>query len=373
MQITYNYKCLFYPFIALSLTTLFSACSSSTPTDELKPNEVPTKEVVRVDLPQEQLFSNAKRFYASQLWSVAQESFQALRDGYSPGPYGEFAEIKMADCVFEQAEYASAATLYEEFIKNHPSSPSTPYAILRAGRSHEQINKGTGKDVGALEKARDHYLNLINQYPNSVYTAAAKKYHLRILEKIADYEKFVEEFYVARDKPLAASARLNEFKKNIEPALSNSREDIAKLKQNTPIPVNSSINELTPNVVTARVPALPNKFEKAIDSKTTTVSPSTEYRVLSVQCSKSGIKNILVFLNKELKPEDSNKLNAANKTTNPLSIQIPNASAKESKIDCFGNQDLSVTSNALFSLFGNYQYDLMPLSNPARLMIAVSE
>lgn len=363
----------------LLLSFILASCSSTEPSSEIKPTEVPSKEAVKVDLPQEQLFANAKKFYSSGLWSVAQESFQALKDGYSPGPYTEFAEIKLADCHFEQAEYPVAATAYEEFMKNHPSSASMGYAMLRAGRSYEFANKGTGRDVGSLEKARDHYQALIQQYPDSVYAGAAKQYRFEVLEKLSDYEKSVQKFYEKAYKPQAAQARSVSYQQNIEPALDKSRKEVESVHvAESKSATTSQISEIKPAVISVKreLPVTskssPTTLQKPNPETAQKIQPTGQYRIQSVQCSKAGSNKIFIYLNKDFhEPDFLKRYQNVKSENNLLSFQLPSTDSKELKLSCFAEKDLSISSTGAFVMNSNQSFSILSLSNPPRLLVAI--
>jgi outer membrane protein assembly factor BamD len=165
--------------LLLLILLAFSSCSSSSapdPDSEQDAKEIKAKTKSSLDLPELELFSNAKRQYQSGLYSVSRESFGAIKDNYPTGPYAEYSELKVADTHFENSDYQSAGLAYEEFTKNRPASSALAYAFLRAARSFELASAGIGRDPTPLQKALELYNSLIENYPNSVYTPAAKYY-----------------------------------------------------------------------------------------------------------------------------------------------------------------------------------------------------
>ncbi len=168
------------------------ACSSKDK-DELK--EVTFDEALTTDKPESVLFLESLELYQNGLYSVAKESFSTFRAAYPLSPYAEFADLKIADSLFYSREYDAAALAYESFIKDHPRSAIVPYATLSAGRSYQQANRGAGRDVTTLEKARGFYQTVITNFSDTPYRQSAE-FHLQKVETdLAEHEQLVMDFY----------------------------------------------------------------------------------------------------------------------------------------------------------------------------------
>ncbi len=354
------------------------ACSGSKNSDPEKATEVPNKEVVQTDMSPVELLDRSKRLYENALYSTAVESFQSLRDAYSPGPYAEFAEIKMADSNFAMRKFDLAAGNYEEFIKNHPSSKSLPYAMLRAGRSYELSNQGIGRDLGPLEKARVHYEKLIEQYPDSVYSFAGRKYYESIAEKVAEHDEFVIDFYKRRDKEAAVIAREKYFDSNIKPILQKAnlvlKENEKELQPEKTVNLETEppnildIHRTSSLTVKRKAPAAPI----AGINKSESPAKSAEYRIQSVNCSNERGEKIVILLNKEFNNESFlNKHNSIESRDGMLSFNLPNAQSREIEMNCFSESDLKITEKAAFRLKTSNSADLIALINPPRLLLSL--
>ena len=347
-----------------------TSCSGKKKEDPEKATEVPNKEVIKTDLPSSELLQKSKHLYENALYTSAVESFQSLRDSYSPGPYTEFSEIKMADCNFEIRKFDAAALNYEEFIKSHPSSKSIPYVMLRAGRSFELSNKGVGRDVAPLEKAKDYYEKLINQYPESVYTSAARSYYQSVAKKLSDQEHFVKDFYSKKNKQEAAKAREEHYASSIQPILQKanyqaSSEYEEKIK-------NESLEKNLKARAIIESDSQPQTIIKRKVPEAEAQERKTTYRIQSVQCSQSNGEKLFVFLNKEMLDNKLLEENAslANKD-GIVELQLPDTQSKETEMDCFSIKDLKVTENGKISLKSSSGASLIPLKNPPRLLISI--
>ncbi|HMO02674.1 MAG TPA: outer membrane protein assembly factor BamD [Oligoflexia bacterium] len=205
-----------------SLLTI-SACSqsASTPVDLAEPKELGAGGgSERLNIAEElvgspeELVRRAKELFGLALYDPARAIFIKILNEYSPGPYAEFAALKIGDCFFEQGEYGAAAAAYEDFSKEHPASSEITYALLRAARSHELTNRGIGRDPTPLYKAQEILKKLLNDYPDSLYAGAARRYLASVNYKLASHEQTVIKFYKKRGKAAAMEARLIDFKKN---------------------------------------------------------------------------------------------------------------------------------------------------------------
>lgn len=352
---------------------LVGGCSSGKKTDPDKAAEVPNKEIVQTDLSQNELFRRSKELYENALFSTAAESFQALRDSYSPGPYTEFAEIKLADSHFEMRKFEAAAAAYEDFLKNHPNSVSAPYALLRAGRSYELSNRGVGRDVAPLEKAKDYYEQLIAKYPDSVYASAARQYFQSVAKKLADHAEFVLDFYERKENEAAVEKRKIEYAASIEPLLKRAEEQTAIEKEvseraaleSSPAP---EVLEVQRAAFATESPKAAPKTEK-IKSEVQIAAPAT-YRIQSVQCIEDSGRKIFIYLNKEFNDRQFLENHAVVSPADTFQLTLPDASSKLLDIDCFGDNDLTVSKAGSITLNTTARAALIPLSNPPRLLLS---
>ena len=354
----------------IGVIILLSSCSSTDPEKELVATEIPEKETVQVDLPQAELFETAKRAYAGSVYTVAIDAFQGIRDGYSPGPYSEFAEIKLADCQFEGNEFDVAASLYEEFIKNHPSSSALPYALLRAGRSLELHNKGVGKNVVPLEKARDYYQKLNEQYPDSVYAGAARKYHAAVIQKLAEYEKLVGDFYKKKENEQAYQARANLYDKKWQPLVEASLK--VQAEQNV-VPDAPEVQheiaraELANRARVSVSRKVPDKMQLASEEP----ASNAQYRVQSIQCQRGATPAVFIFLNKPIEnSEFLSRISQLEPKDDTITLELPDCGSKEFSVSCFKEKDLFTTRDCKISIKTDEPLSTLALANPPRLLLA---
>ena len=367
---------------------LSSGCSSSDSTPEPEAVELKPTTQASVDSPEAELFYASKRLYASGLYSVAIENFQALRDGYPLGPYAEFAEIKIADARFEMREYDTAAQLYEEFLKSHPASQALAYVTMRAGRSHQMAHRGVGRDTTSLEKAVEWYDRVIAAYPDSVYAGNAKGFRAEALAILADSDREILEFYRRREKPDAAAAREHFIAERWYPLLTKTKRDL----ENNPAQTSqgssaTAAREQHSPQAAPPIVRMADRYGAVAQSKKSpsalastdipapverVSSPNSRYQIQLAQCSADGTARVFLVLNRPLEEptflSQSGPLVARN---GEITLTPPSTSAEPFTQSCFGDDDLSVERDGRIRLkvAEGSEAKVMTLHNPPRIAL----
>jgi outer membrane assembly lipoprotein YfiO len=163
--------------------------------------------------PHAELARVAKRLFQSKMYSVCRESLQTLSGQGAPGAYRIFAEIKLADSYFFNGEHSEASKRYDEFLKNHLSSPEVPYVKLQAARSYLALARGAGRDRKPLETALALLDGLVESHPDSDYGAIARQTRGPIVEELAAYDSSIIDFYARLGNSEAVSERTKSFDK----------------------------------------------------------------------------------------------------------------------------------------------------------------
>ncbi len=135
------------------------------------------------------------------------------------------AQLDAAYLNWRTGERAQALTTVERFIKLNPSSPALDYALYLRGVINFTDNLGIfgttfGQQLSERDQraARDSYQafkQLVDQFPNSRYSADARQRMGFIINSLAAYEVHVANYYLRRGAYLAAANRaqaaINEF------------------------------------------------------------------------------------------------------------------------------------------------------------------
>lgn len=352
-----------FPLASLILTS----CSSSETAEPAQPTELRETDAPTVDTPEAQLFHEAKRLYRAGLYSVAVDSFESLRVNYPLSTYVEFAEIKIADARFESRDFGAASAAYEEFVKSHPASSTTPYAILMAGRSFQLTNRGVGRDIASLERAKEFYARLIEQHPSSFYARQARNYLREVSAAIADHEKFIMEFYRRKSNARAVEARSKVYEQKLIPAVAKLDEENAALKTVRASVEGEHVKSHAPALLAAiRSDGATGKAaSRQIGASVPTRTSEQELARLDVQRVQCRANRIFLFLRepipvavKELRPQNG-----------LVTLDLQGASSRSGNFDCFGKGDLTVSESGVLSFNSDKNWEILSVNNPPRLVI----
>jgi len=353
-------------FSALLLPLLLLGCSSdkpvtpSAPAVELKAQTEKHGEVSETS--ETGLVRSAKRLYESGVYSVAIDYLETLRDSYPLGAYGEFAEVKTADSKLLGNDFAQAATLFEEFIRNHPGSPSTDYALFGAARSYQLLYRGVGRDIAPLEKSRDFYQRLVESFPDSAYAAAALPYREEVLKMLADYESNIIEFYKRRGLPHSAAARAEQYEARWPKVLAESHEQSARVES-------QSLTDAAPYapLITS---ASPVRMKARAATRVAAATPregADGSKLLSIECDPKT-RSIFIYwdaLGNQVQAFDGKRITAEG---GAVHLPLPVLGAAQAR-DCFASTDLSLGADGMLTVRGVGDATAMVLPNPSRLLL----
>jgi outer membrane assembly lipoprotein YfiO len=190
--------------------TFLSACSSHNPEEatELMDKTEKEQREIALDTPEQQLLEDGKKYFKNELYRLARQNFEALKTGYPNSSSVDFAEIKIADCMFEAGEYTEASRAYESFVRLRPKHPSASYMLYRAARTAQLSFTGVGRDPAPLNRALDLFNRLLKDYPSSPYEQTALENKKEALEDLLAAEKRIQRFY--EKKSLDEAAKLRE-------------------------------------------------------------------------------------------------------------------------------------------------------------------
>jgi len=350
-----------------------TGCSSSTE-PEPEAAEIPlTDAAATVDTPEEELFADAKRYYENELYTVSRDSFKSISASYALGAYAEFAEVKAADSFFEVRDYPTARALYEEFLKNHPASRALPYMLLRAGRSNQLAHRGVGRDPANLERAIEHYDLLIKRYPDSVYARAAQSHRAECLRLLIEGEEQIAGFYRSRKNDKAAEARTQVAAATWAPRLAETESALSRELVTDPAVVAQILaaSRAHPLPVSEASAAPANPGSARAPEQVRAPANSARYQISHAECRGEGdSRQVHLFLNSELADETFLRRHARLvPEAGAVVLSIPEASAPEMTMNCFGTRDLALTAAGTLKLQSTRPFELMSLSNPPRLLL----
>ena len=178
-----------------------------------------TKEVVQADPvdPLEKLYAEARADMGGATWDKAIKSLEKIEARSTGTLMGQQAMLDLAYAYWKTGERAAALVTLDRFVRLNPSSPAMDYALylkglvnfndslgLFGGLAGQQISE---RDQQAYKDAYQAFVQLIQQHPQSKYTADAKVRMDFIVNALAEYEVHVARYYMKRGAYLAAANR----------------------------------------------------------------------------------------------------------------------------------------------------------------------
>lgn len=163
------------------------------------------------------LYRAAKAALDTADYETALKHLETLEARY---PFGRFAQQAQMDMIYAYYKYDepdSAIAAADRFIKLYPRHPNVDYAYYMRGLA--SFNKGMGaldylfnidatrRDPRAVREAFNYFTTLVNQYPDSAYTADAVKRLVHLHNHLAQHELHVADYYLRRGANVAAAGR----------------------------------------------------------------------------------------------------------------------------------------------------------------------
>lgn len=201
--------------LLLPLLTLFSACA-------LLPDQIDKTK----DWNASKLYSEAKESQSNGDYLTALDYLQKLEVRYPFGRFAMQAQLDTAYIHYRDNEPESAISAANRFIKLHPQSDFVAYAYYLKGIINYNRNSGflndifptdpSQRDPGATLNAFNDFDELIRRFPNSKYTADARKRMIFLRNNMAKHEIHVADYYMRRNAYLAAANRASKVIKNYQ-------------------------------------------------------------------------------------------------------------------------------------------------------------
>jgi len=115
--------------------------------------------------------------------------------------------MKRAESFHAKEGYAEAIVEYQHFLDLHRNHVLAPYAQYRLALSHFKMIQTIDRDVSPIKKAREEFIQLMQDHPASRYEAEARNKIGECEDLLAQHHLFVAEFYYKKGSYLAAAKR----------------------------------------------------------------------------------------------------------------------------------------------------------------------
>ena len=134
-------------------------------------------------------FNEAEILFPQSIWAP-RSVLMAAYSYYSDGLYG--------DAIFE----------LERYLKTYPQDKNQIYAHYLIGLSFYEEIKDEKKDIRPLLKAKDKFLYILSNYPNTDFALDSKFKLDLIADILASKEIYLANYYIEREKWIPAINRL---------------------------------------------------------------------------------------------------------------------------------------------------------------------
>jgi outer membrane protein assembly factor BamD len=155
---------------------------------------------------------------------TAEPLFRNIRANYPYTRYAALAELREADCLSIQNKHAEAIEIYQRFARVRASHEDVPYARFKAAESQfEQIPTewllsppAHERDLRAARDALKDLRRYLLDFPDDVHAKQGAEMEQKTLALLAQHELYVADFYLEREQPVAAIARLKDLLRSYE-------------------------------------------------------------------------------------------------------------------------------------------------------------
>lgn len=158
-----------------------------------------------------ELITEARTEFNDENYLDAIELFQNLKNWYPFSEYVKEAEIKISDSFFELEKYDEAIRAYQTYERLHPKDADAQKAAFRIGESYYKQILSFDRDQSNTNKALQSFMRFMKNYPGSKYQAEASLYIEDCINKIAESDLNVANFYFKQESYDASKARLEDI------------------------------------------------------------------------------------------------------------------------------------------------------------------
>lgn len=149
-------------------------------------------------------------------YESAIHSFSELDRQYPYSGWATRGQILTAYAQLLKSDHEESIDTIDRFIKMHPGHPDLAYMYyLRGLNSYYQISD-VNRDQGYTQKAREAFTEVVNRFPDSIYSRDARLKLTLCEDHLAGKEMTVGRFYMANQQYLAAINRFREVIKNYQ-------------------------------------------------------------------------------------------------------------------------------------------------------------
>jgi outer membrane protein assembly factor BamD len=189
---------------ALLLAAVLAGCSSFG--DDKTARQQPAK-----------IYADARDEMSAGNYDKAIPLFEKLEGRAAGTPLAQQAQLEKAYAQYKSNDQAAALATIDRFLKQHPASPATDYALYLKGIVNFNDNLGplsfiarqdlSERDQKAAKESYEAFRELIARFPESKYSVDGRARMRYIVNSLAAYEVHVARYYYSRGAYVAAANR----------------------------------------------------------------------------------------------------------------------------------------------------------------------
>ena len=148
-------------------------------------------------------FNNGDVFFAAK-------KFNEVELLYPQSIWAPRSILMAAYSYYSQMYFTDAIVEIERFLDKYKNHPNTDYAYYLLAICHYNLIVDEKKDLGEIIKAKEYFVFLVEEFPNTDF-AEDSKFKLELIEEIlASKELYLANYYLEREKWIPA---MNRYKK----------------------------------------------------------------------------------------------------------------------------------------------------------------
>ncbi len=165
----------------------------------------------------DRIYTEARDEAASGAFDKAVPLFEKLEGRAAGTPLAQQAQLDKAYAQYKSGDKIQPTATLDRFLKLHPASPATDYALYLKGLVNFNDNLGmfswlsrqdlSERDQKAAKDSFESFRELVTRFPESRYAEDSRLRMQYIVNSLAQYEVHVARYYYGRGAYVAAIAR----------------------------------------------------------------------------------------------------------------------------------------------------------------------
>jgi outer membrane protein assembly factor BamD len=163
----------------------------------------------------EEAYMLAERSFSRNDFEGARSRYSEIYQQYPYSQYAALAEVRVADCYYEERSFELARATYDRFVQLHPTHEEVPRAAYRVAVSYVRQVPGSfvlmpPNHERDLTQARNAYLALgafLRTYAGSEFEAEAIEERHQVEDILVSHELYVAQWNLRHRNALGAARR----------------------------------------------------------------------------------------------------------------------------------------------------------------------